>query len=80
MYRMVSLNNIKKLVNTIPFYNVIVSRNIVFYEMFPETSFYQSFIWGHDTRLTCLGSNADMDTISILTKMGYKNNWLYLSN
>lgn len=63
----VNLNNIKNLVKTTPFHTVIVSRYIAFYEMFPETSFYKSFIWGHDVALYNYGCNLDVKSIL--------NNW-----
>jgi len=46
-----NLDNLRNIIKTTPFHTVIVSRYIAFYEMFPETSFYQSFIWGHDVSL-----------------------------
>ena len=59
----VSLDNLKILVKTIPFHTVIVSRYVAFYEMFSETSFYQSFIWGHDCALYSYGCNQDVNYI-----------------
>ena len=59
----VSLNNLCNLVNKIPFYTVIVSRYIGFYEMFPKISFYQSYIWGHDIALFNYGCNLDVSSI-----------------
>ena len=38
--------------------------------MFPETSFYQSFIWGHDISLYPYG--CDLDLTSILNKWNSK--------
>jgi GR25 family glycosyltransferase involved in LPS biosynthesis len=68
----VNLDNLKNLVKKIPFYTVIVSRYIGFYEMFPETSFYRSFIWGHDITLYHYGCNLDVS--SILKKWSSKIN------
>lgn len=58
-----NLDNLRDLVQKIPFHTIIVSRYIGFYEMFPETSFYQSYIWAHDTRLMSYGCNENTDTI-----------------
>ena len=68
----VNLNNFNNLVQNTPFHTVIVSRYIAFYEMFPETSFYQSFIWGHDICLFSHGCNLNLD--SILNKWNQKIN------
>ena len=45
------------------FHTLIVSRYIAFYEMFPHTSFYQSFIWGHDIILFNYGCNLEVNQI-----------------
>jgi len=66
----VNLHNLKKLIKSNPFHTVIISRYIAFYEMFPETSFYQSFIWGHDISLYPYG--CDLDLNSILNKWNSK--------
>jgi FkbM family methyltransferase len=66
----VHLNNIRELVKNTPFHSVIVSRYIGFYEMFPETSFYQSYIWGHDICIYNYG--CDLDVSSILKKWNSK--------
>ncbi len=55
-----SLSNI---INVVPFHTVIVSRYISFYELFPNTSFYQSFIWGHDINLHNYGCKLDVNFI-----------------
>lgn len=68
----INLDNLRNLVKIIPFHTVIVSRYIAFYEMFPETSFYQSFIWGHDIELKPYGCNLDVN--SILNKWNAKIN------
>lgn len=59
----INLDNLRNLVKHTSFHTVIVSRYIAFYEMFPETSFYQSFIWGHDIALYPYGCNLDVNTI-----------------
>jgi len=67
-----NLNSLRTLAETIPFHTVIVSRYIGFYEIFPEVSFYQSFIWGHDIILFPYG--CPLDTNSILKKWNKKIN------
>ena len=62
----VSLNELPKLVKTMPFHTIVVSRYISFYEMFKECSFYQSYIWAHDTLLLPYGCN--LTDNQILTK------------
>ena len=62
----VKLEDISYLINTIAFHTVIVSRYISFYEMFSECSFYQSYIWAHDTQLLPYGCNLNEN--QILTK------------
>lgn len=59
----VNLDNLKTIVKNVPFHTVIVSRYIAFYEMYPDTSFYKSFIWGHDTCLYHWGCNLDVSSI-----------------
>jgi hypothetical protein len=53
----IHLNKLTGLINSIPFHTVIVSRYISFYEMFPQCSFYQSYVWAHDTMLLPYGCN-----------------------
>jgi GR25 family glycosyltransferase involved in LPS biosynthesis/tetratricopeptide (TPR) repeat protein len=53
----VKLQDIHNIINSIPFHTVIVSRYISFYEMFKECSYYQSYIWAHDTSLINSGCN-----------------------
>jgi glycosyltransferase involved in cell wall biosynthesis len=52
----INLNELTKLMEITPFHTVIVSRYIGFYEMYQTCSFYQSFIWAHDTLLLPYGS------------------------
>ena len=59
----INFNTLKNLITTTPFYTVIISRYIGFYEMFPDISFYQSYIWGHDVSLFHYGCNLDTNTI-----------------
>jgi FkbM family methyltransferase len=66
----VNIQNISNLVKTNAFHTVIVSRYVGFYDMYPETSYYQSFIWGHDIVLLSSGSNMDVE--SILSKWSDK--------
>ena len=62
----VRLTDIPQLIKTTAFHTVIVSRYISFYEMFNECSFYQSYIWAHDTQLLPYGCN--LNETQILTK------------
>ena len=55
--------NLSDLVKTNAFHTVVVSRYVGFYEMFPETAYYQSFIWAHDVVLLSHGSNMDVESI-----------------
>ena len=66
--RYIHLNQLTNIIKTIPFHTVIVSRYISFYEMFKECSYYQSFIWAHDTQLLPYG--CDLNEKQILTKWG----------
>jgi FkbM family methyltransferase len=59
----VNIQNLSNLVKTNVFHTVIVSRYVGFYDMFPETAYYQSFIWGHDIVLLSSGSNMDVESI-----------------
>ncbi len=61
--KFVNFDNLQNIIKNTPFHTVIVSRYIAFYEMFPETSFYQSFISAHDTTLFDYGCNMDVSTI-----------------
>ena len=62
----IPLNNLTQLIENTAFNTIIVSRYISFYEMFKECSFYQSYIWAHDTELITYGSS--LDATQILTK------------
>ena len=62
----IPLNNLNQLIENTAFNTIIVSRYISFYEMFKECSFYQSYIWAHDTELITYGSS--LDATQILTK------------
>ena len=62
----VKMADIPQLIKTTAFHTVIVSRYISFYEMFKECSFYQSYIWAHDTQLLPYGCN--LNETQILTK------------
>jgi GR25 family glycosyltransferase involved in LPS biosynthesis/glycosyltransferase involved in cell wall biosynthesis len=61
--RYINLDTIKSIAQTTPFHTIIVSRYISFYEMYPQISFYQSFIWGHDIILFNYGCNVETNTI-----------------
>ena len=62
----IPLHNLTQLIENTAFNTIIVSRYISFYEMFKECSFYQSYIWAHDTELISYGSS--LDATQILTK------------
>jgi FkbM family methyltransferase len=68
----VNFKNLKNLVTKYAFHTVIVSRYIAFYEMFPEISFFQSYIWAHDICLFNYGGNLDVN--NILNKWSNKIN------
>lgn len=68
----VPYEKIKGLVADTIFHTLIVSRYISFYELFPETKFYQSFIWAHDVFLYPYG--CQLDTNSLLSKWNAKIN------
>ena len=59
----INFEKLKNMINTTPFHTVIVSRYIGFYEMYSEISFFQSYIWAHDTTLHSYGCNLDTNTI-----------------
>lgn len=67
-----NIDSLRILAKKIPFHTVIVSRYIGFYEIFPELSFYQSFIWAHDVILFPYGCS--LDTTSIIKKWNKKIN------
>jgi hypothetical protein len=61
----INSNELNELINKIPFHTVIVSRYISFYEMYPNCSFYRSYIWAHDTNLLNIGSSlTDYDILN----------------
>lgn len=66
----VSSDNLDKLFDSMPFYYVIVSRYIDFYEKYCNASYYRSLIWAHDVRLLNYGIN--MDANDILCKWNKK--------
>jgi beta-1,4-mannosyl-glycoprotein beta-1,4-N-acetylglucosaminyltransferase len=59
----VNLHKLSFLIKETAFHTLIVSRYTGFYEMFPETSFYQSFIWAHDIILNNYGCNTEVNEI-----------------
>jgi beta-1,4-mannosyl-glycoprotein beta-1,4-N-acetylglucosaminyltransferase len=62
----VHMYKLNELIETTPFYAVIVSRYISFFELFPNTSFYKSYLWGHDTHFLPYGCSLSSE--QILTK------------
>jgi len=61
----VSHDNITKLIYSIPFHTLIVSRYLSFYENYSNISFFKSFIWAHDTCLFNYGCSLDVNDILI---------------
>ena len=41
-------SELNSLITTTPFYSLIVSRWITFFDLHPDTSFYKSYVWAHD--------------------------------
>lgn len=66
----VHINNLPKLINTTAFHTIIVSRYIIFYELYKNFSAYQTFIWGHDISLYAYG--VELPTAGILEKWSSK--------
>jgi len=59
----VPLCELKNLVEKEFFNTLIISRYVSFYEMFPETKFFQSYIWAHDMYLLPYGSSLSSEEI-----------------
>lgn len=59
----INQNDLHSLVKTKPFHSVIVLRYISFYEMFPNTCFYKSYVWAQDFELINYGCNSSVDKI-----------------
>ena len=57
------LSYLPKLIEEIPFHTVICSRYISFLEMYSNCSFYNFYIWAHDTMLLPYGCNLNSNTI-----------------
>ena len=68
----INFDTMHKILNTMPFHTVIVSRYIAFYELFQDVSFYKSFIWGHDVLLYPYG--CEINEYEILSKWTHKIN------
>ena len=66
----VSTDNLNKLLDSTPFYYVIVSRYIDFYEKYSNAFYYNSLIWAHDVRL--LNYGAELDATVLLDKWNKK--------
>lgn len=62
----VNLRDMADLLNKTPFHTIICSRYIAFLEMFKEVSFYQYYIWAHDTHLIHYGCN--LQDVEIVNK------------
>ena len=59
----VPLDKLRDLVKKEIFNTVIISRYVAFYEMFPETKFYQSYVWAHDIYLLPYGCSLSSEDI-----------------
>jgi len=59
----VHYNELNDLFKEMPFHTIIISRYIGFLEMFENFSFYQLFLWAHDTFLFHYGCNLSQDMI-----------------
>ena len=53
----VNLRDMPELLKNTPFHTIICSRYIAFLDMFKDVSFYQYYIWAHDTHLINYGCN-----------------------
>jgi glycosyltransferase involved in cell wall biosynthesis len=59
-----SLRELPKLFDTIPFHTIICSRYVSFLEMFNNPCYYQFYIWAHDCNLIPYGANiSDSDIV-----------------
>ena len=59
----INIQNLFHFIKVNVFHTIIVSRYIGFYEMFPNATCYQSYIWGHDIELYGSGSNMNPNVI-----------------
>lgn len=59
----VPFNKLSNLIDNTPFHTVIVSRYIAFYEMYQNVSYFQSYIWAHDTCLLPYGSSLSSEQV-----------------
>jgi len=59
----IHLSQLEKLIQTTAFHTVIVSRYISFYEIFKKCSYFQSYIWVHDTHVLPYGCNLESNEI-----------------
>jgi glycosyltransferase involved in cell wall biosynthesis len=65
----VGLAELPDLLSKTEFHTVICSRYISFLEIYgPACSFYQFYIWAHDTRLLAYGYGCDLRDVTILEK------------
>ena len=61
----IPFDELNNLINNTYFHTIIISRYISFYNIYPQTKFYQSYIWAHDTMLLSYGSELNVDEILI---------------
>ena len=64
-------SKLHELISKTPIHSVIISRYIDFYHNYPECSFYQSFIWAHDTSFIACGDmyKKDGEIIEVFNKL-----------
>lgn len=58
------LTNLNKLINETPFHSIIICRNVDFFISYPETSFYQSYVWVHDIQIGSVSHKSIINKIN----------------
>jgi len=61
--RYMHLDQLHQYVKSVPFHTIVVSRYVSFFELFPEFSAHQVYIWGHDMSLIHYGAQRDVSSI-----------------
>lgn len=65
-------NKLGNLINGLNFKVVIVSRYLVFFELFPNVKTEQIYIWAHDTEL--VSNSKDLTDVQLIQKWNHKIN------
>jgi FkbM family methyltransferase len=65
-------NNLQYLINGLNFKVVIVSRYLIFFELFPNVKTEQVYIWAHDTEL--VSNSKDLTDSQLIQKWNHKIN------